>query len=205
MTRARTPSARVRPGVRPAQRRRSRRRRNPDVSPAVREAAVAKYREFHRYEPELVSTFPAGFAIPTMMIPVGRAKYTMYRSGKVDPSTLKKPRKPISYVHEHDAGVLCYLPVDDEDLDELGVDADPITVPASFANAEALVKLGESLGCAFQCEGDEEPWEIESVTPLPELYCTPDGKCLLVIQDRLSVLAMIWGGALGVFPRGIDG
>jgi len=185
--------------------RRTQRRRNPCVGPEVREAAVSKFREFHRFEPTKITEFAKGFAIPTEMQPVGRAKSTTYRSGKVDPETGKKPRKPIDYIHEHDAGVLCYLPVDDPDLDELEVEHSPMSVPQKFAGAEALVKLGESLGTAFQVDGDDEPWDIESMSPLPELYCTPDGKCLLVIQDRREVLAMIWGGALGVFARGIDG
>ncbi len=179
-------------------------RRNP-ASPEVRNAAVGKYKEFHRYEPRKITDFPAGFKIPTEMQPVGRAKYTMYRSGKVDPATLKKPRRPVDYIHEHDAGVICYLPVGDEDLDELEIDPSPVKVPRQFAAAQALVKLGESLGCGFQVDGDDEPCDFESEAPLPELYCTTDGKCLLIIQGRREVLTMIWGGALGVFGRGIDG
>ncbi len=171
----------------------------------MREAAVAKFKEFHRFEPTKITEFHKSFKIPTEMQPVGRAKSTTYRSGKVDPETGKKPKRSIDYIHEHDAGVVCYLPVDDADLDELEVQRAPVTVPRDFASTEALVKLGESLGCAFQIEGDEEPWDIESVSPLPELYCTPDGKCLMIIQGRREILAMIWGGALGVFRRGIDG
>lgn len=193
-------SGRQRLGTRPA-----RRRRNPSASPETRQAAIAKYEQFHRYPPKKITEFPKGFAIPTEMVPVGKAKYTTYRSGKVDPATLEKPRRPVDYIHEHDAGVTCYLPVDDEDLDELDVAAVPVTVPAAFSGADALVKLGDNLGFSFQCDGDDEPWEVESVKPLPELYCTVDGKCLLVIQGQREVLAMIWGGALGVFARGIDG
>jgi hypothetical protein len=47
--------------------------------------------------------------------------------------------------------------------------------------------------------------EAEGRAPLPDLCCTPDGKCLLVVQGKRKVLAMMWGGALGVFARGIDG
>lgn len=181
---------------------RRRARRNP-ASPEVREAAVAKFREFHRYEPKKVTDFPRGFKIPTEMVCVGPAKHTMYRSGKVDPSTLKKPKRPIDYIHQHDAGVKYYMAPDDEDLDELEIESDHVAIPRSFAQAEALVKLGESIGGAFEVDGEQV--DFEAVSPLPELYCTTDGKCLLVIQDRREVLAMIYGGALGVFGRGIDG
>lgn len=182
-------------------------RRNP-ATPETREAAVAKYEQFHRYKPEKITEFAKGFAIPDEMIVGGTAKYTTYRSGKVDPSTLKKPSRPVDYIHEHDAGVRVYLAIDHDFEDELFDDVetseiDLIDVPDQIRQVEALVKLGESLGFAFKMGGDLV--EYEGSRPLPELYCTPDGACLLIIQDRRDVVAMIWGGGLGVFARGIDG
>lgn len=178
--------------------------RNPSHANPARVEAVAKYEEFHRYPPTAIGDFPSSFEIPSEVLVGGRAKWVTYRSGKVDPSTLKKPRRPVNYIHEHDAGVQVYLPLDTEfDVDSDASEIDTVDVPREFREVPALVKLGESLGYAFLF-GLEE---VEAVgqDPLPELYCTPCGKCLFVIQDKREVLAMVWGGALGVFARGIDG
>lgn len=173
-------------------------RRNPGrEAPAE---AVDKYEEFHRYAPKSIGEFARGFKIPARMLKAGDAKWTTYRSPKVDPATLKKPRRPVNYIHEHDAGVEVYLPLN-ADAPEL--DGEPCDVPDEFRQVAALVKLGESLGFCYNVDGEEV--EAEGAAPLPELYCTPDGRCLLVVQDKSEVLAMIWGGALGVFARGIDG
>lgn len=172
--------------------------KNPSESPDEREAAVERYKTFHRYDPKDVGEFPASFAIPAKMKCAGPAKWTTYRSGKVDPATLKLPKRPVNYIHEHDAGVHVYVPVDDDDFD-----GKTVTVPREFREVGALTKLGESLGYCVKVDDDE--LEAESVAPLPELYCSSDGKCLYVVQDKREVLAMIWGGALGVFARGIDG
>lgn len=179
-------------------------RKNP-ATPEERAAAEAKYEEFHRYPPVKIGTFHKTFSIPSKMYEAGKAIYVTYRSGKVDPSTLKKPRRPINYIHEHDVGVKVYLPVSSESRDVLG-HTDTEEVPSEFQDVQALVMLGQSLGFAWQASGVDEPREAEGVDdPFPELYCTPDGKCLLVVQDKREVLAMIWGGALGVYARGIDG
>ena len=112
----------------------------------------------------------------------------------MDPSTLKKPKRPIDYIHEHDAGVETYIKDPHPDTD----------VPEEFTDVGALVKLGDCLGfCVVGCDGEEV--EAEATSPLPELYSTPDGKCLFVIQSKKDVLAASWGGALGVYARGIDG
>ena len=77
-------------------------------------------------------------------------------------------------------------------------------MPAEFTGAQALVLLGDNLGYSFELDGND----VEAVgqdDPYPELYCTPCGKCLLVIEGKREVLAMMRGGALGVFARGIDG
>jgi len=180
-------------------------KRTPTRNPADddgRQAGISKFEEFHRFQPTKIGSFPHGFKIPTTMLRAGPAKWTIYRSGKVDPSTLIKPKRPVNYIHEHDAGVVVYLPTTRENQDLLD-DADEHDVPLEFAGAEVLVKLGSCLGFAFEIDG--EPQEVEGVAPLPELYCTHDGRCLFVIQDKREVLAAIWGGALGVFARGIDG
>jgi hypothetical protein len=157
--------------------------------------AISKYKEFHRYDPKTVGEFPASFRIPQAVHRAGPAKHVLYQSGKVDPETLRKPRRPVDYIHEHDAGVVCYVTDGDGPL---------VDVPRAFVEAQALTRLGYCLGFKFE-DADGEECDAEGRPPLPDLYCTPCGKCLLVIQDRKTVLAMMWGGALGVFGRGIDG
>jgi hypothetical protein len=162
--------------------------RNPAPYQEDVDAAVGKFEEFHRYGPKKLQEVK--LEIPARVKKLGGCKYVLYRSGKVDPATLKKPRKPVDYIHEHDAGVVAYSVTGAADTD----------VPKSFRETTAVVYLGKCLGFAVK-DGPE----AEATEPLPDLCCTPDGKCLLVVQDRKKVLAMMWGGALGVFARGIDG
>lgn len=163
------------------------------------EDALDKYREFHRYDPKEIGAFPASFAIPDRLYRGGRAIFVTYQSSKVDPETLRKPRRPVNYIHEHDAGVVTYL----ADAKVCGcTHAQP--VPEKYRDVDALVRLGHCMGFKFEDEHGEEH-EAEAVAPLPELYTVPDGTALLVIQSRRTVLAMMWGGGLGVFARGIDG
>ena len=158
--------------------------------------AIAKYREFHRYDPKSVGPM-TGLRVPARMRCAGDAVCVLYRSGKVDPATLEKPKKPVNYIHEHNAGVKVYLPDGQADTD----------VPKAAREASALVLLGKCLGYDFRDPKypDDDPIQAVGQDPLPELYCIPSGKVLLVVQDKRQLLAAIWGGALGVFARGIDG
>lgn len=162
---------------------------NPAIDRDDADAAVDKYKEFHRFDPKALEEL-GELVIPRRVRKLGAAKYVLYRSDKVDPATLKKPARPVDYIHEHDAGVTVYVCDGKADTD----------VPASICEVTALVKLGKCLGYALR-----DGTEAEGTPPLPDLACTPDGKCLLVIQGKKKVLAMVWGGALGVFARGIDG
>ena len=166
--------------------------------PSEARDAVAKYREFHRYDPKKIGVFPDSFRIPDHMYRAGKADFVTYRSRKVDPETLRRPRNPVNYIHHHDSGVVCYLPR------AADADGEQVDVPVRFRKAPALTRLGDCLGFCFE-DLDGEKCEVESRDPKPDLYTTPDGECLLVIQSRKTVLAMMWGGALGVFARGIDG
>ena len=151
--------------------------------------AVAKYEEFHRYGPKKILELDV--RIPRRVRELGPAQHVLYRSGKVDPDTLKKPRKPVDYIHEHDAGVMAYACDGKADCD----------VPEEFYRVRELVVLGKCLGFALR-----DGQEAEGTHPLPDLCCTPDGHCLLVVQrDQKKVLVMMWGGALRVLPEGIDG
>ncbi len=151
------------------------------------EAAIEKFREFHASEPRKVSAFADRFAIPTSVVRVGRAVNVMYRSSKWG--------ERADYIHEHDEGVYVHLPR------ARRLEGRTIQVPAWIANVTALRKLGLCLGFTFTRDGEEIDAQVS--TPLPELYCTPDGRALLVISDQRTVEAIIWGGNLGVESRGI--
>lgn len=157
-------------------------------------AAKEKFEEFHRKRP---TRFYEGKTspIPARVRELGTAKFVLYRSSKKDPETGRAVPKPVNYIHEHDAGVRCYSPA-------RGGQA-TIDVPAFLRDAEALVLLGKCLGFGFRDKSGDR--DAEAIKPLPDLYATPCGKALLVIQDRREVLAMVWGGALGVEARGIVG
>lgn len=159
------------------------------------ERAVEKYREFHRYDPKAIR-ISRSFEVPDVMYLAGDARWVTYRSAKVDPETGRRPSRPVNYIHEHDAGVQTFLAKRHRPGDR------EVSVPRKFREVEALTRLGQCLGFCFEADGEQI---AEGCAPLPELYTTPDGRCLLVIQSRKTVLAMMWGGALGVFARGIDG
>lgn len=157
--------------------------------------AVAIYEGFHRFAPRKVGAFHASFKIPSRVNKQGPAIDVLYRSNKVDPETLKKPRKPINYIHEHDSkGVYTYLPRGPGAL---------IETPHWIRDAQALCMLGFCLGFKFKRDG--KVVEAVGKKPLPELYTTANGKALLVVQDKRDVIALVWGGKLDVEPRGIVG
>ncbi len=157
--------------------------------------AVAIYEGFHRFAPRKLGEFHASFKIPSRVNPQGRAVDVLYRSDKTDPETLKKPRAPLDYIHEHDSkGVVLYLPRGP---------GETIDTPDWIRDAKALSRLGDCLG--FKFERDGKIVEGKGKKPLPELYTTANGKCLIVVQGKRDVLALVWGGKLDVEPRGIVG
>ncbi len=167
-------------------------RKNPSPANPQRDKAVAKYKEFWRQEPTKVGEFPSSFKIPTRVHGMGRIIHVLYESLKTDPETLKKPGKPLAYIHEHDWGVHVHDLQGDLDTE----------VPDFIANAQALVCLGQCLGFKWR-DGEGDEHEAEGTDPLPDLWCTVDGRALLVIQSKKKVLQIIWGGSLGVEARGI--
>jgi len=157
--------------------------------------AVAIYEGFHRFAPRKVGEFHPSMKIPSRVNKQGPAVDVLYRSNKTDPETLKKPRKPIDYIHEHDSkGVFTYLPRGPGEL---------VETPHWIRDAKALCRLGHCLGFKFKRDG--KIVEAKGKKPLPELYCTANGKALVVVQDKRDVLALVWGGKLDVEPRGIVG
>lgn len=170
-------------------------RRNPGQL-AVPANALRMYRDFWQLDPRKVGAFSSGFQIPREAALVGSALNVLYRSGKTDPSSGEVPRRPIDYIHEHDAGVQVYRT--DASAPRRGVTT---RVPAFIADCPALVLLGECLG--FSYDDGEKEIVADGTRPLPELYTIPSGRALLVIQSKRTVKALIWGGRLGVEPRGI--
>lgn len=72
----------------------------------------------------------------------------------------------------------------------------------SFVGQEA--NTGEGLGFIYTYDdGSIGGAMVDS--PYPDLYCTPDGKCLLVIENHKKIRAMIWGGSMCVKDVGIVG
>jgi len=155
--------------------------------------AVRKYVEFHAHEPNKVGAFNPSFAIPETARLAGEAVHVLYRSDKLNPTTLEDEGW-VDYIHEHDAGVKVYRCDADADGAERAV-------PAWLRNTRELTWLGQCLGFAYKVDGKEVG--AEGSAPLPDLYATPNGKALLVIQGKRKVLALIWGGRLGVEARGI--
>jgi hypothetical protein len=168
-------------------------RKNPTED--TKRAAVGKYKEFWRQEPTKVGEFPSSFKIPTRMHKLGKAIHVLYESLKTDPETLKKPKKPLAYIHEHDFGVQICDTQGPANTD----------IPDFIVHAPALVCLGQCIGFAWFGDDDGEKHEAEGTDPLPDLWCTVDGRALLVVQSRRKVLQIIWGGSLGVEARGIVG
>ena len=159
------------------------------------EDAIAIYEGFHRFAPRKIGEFHPSFKLPSRCNKQGRAVDVLYRSDKVDPETLKKPRGTHDYIHEHDSrGVYTYLPRGPGPV---------VDVPPLIRDAGALCLLGPCLGFKFRRGG--KVVEAVGKKPFPELYWAPSGRALIVVQDKRDVLALVWGGKLDVEPRGIVG
>lgn len=157
--------------------------------------AVSLYRSFHSHEPREIRTVKGG-SIPSRAHRAGAAVNVLYASDKLNPTT-GEDEGWIDYIHDHDGGVVVYR-CDEAALGKL------TTVPAWITNVTELVVLGDCLGFAYE-DDDGHVIEAKGKRPLPELCAIPSGKALLVIQDKRHVLAIIWGGKLGVEDRGIVG
>jgi hypothetical protein len=161
-------------------------------------SAIRKYVQFHQRDPKRVGRFHRDLEIPDTITCVGVAKNVLYRSDKLNPET-SEDEGWIDYIHKHDRGVYCYLT-------ERGLEAEGgrlARVPAWVHGVSELVWLGQCLGFEFAPLEGGGPIKVFGKAPLPELYCSPSGKALYVIQSKRRLLAMMWGGRLGVEPRGI--
>lgn len=158
--------------------------------------AVRKYVQFHQHEPKKTGSFHPNLVIPEVVMCVGDATNVLYCSDKLNPET-GEDEGWIDYIHEHDKGVKMFTPIRVRD-DETRIRS----VPTSIRNVRELTWLGKCMGFAYRCH-DGKICKAEGTDPLPDLYAIPSGKALLVIQSKRTLLAMIWGGRLGVEPRGI--
>ncbi len=157
--------------------------------------AVSRYRAFHQQDPRKVGDFHRDLVIPREAVCVGSAINVLYRSDKLNPTT-GEDEGWIDYIHDHGAGVKVYRT--DRDAD-----GEIVTVPAALRRPTQLYWLGDCLGFAYKDLETGKKVDAKSTRPLPELYATPSGRGLLVIQGKRRLLAMICGGRLGVEPRGI--
>lgn len=160
---------------------------------------ITKYRQFHAHEPRKIGEFHPDLVIPEGAACMGEAKQVLYRSDKLNPSTLEDEGW-IDYFHDHDGGVQLYR------CDRAAMtdpDADVRRVPAWLRGARELTWLGHCLGFTYLEQATGRKRSARSTAPLPELFCVPSGKALLVIQGKRRLLALAWGGRLTVEARGI--
>lgn len=157
-------------------------------------SAAKMYVAFHQHAPRETGSFHRELVIPGRAVCVGDAVNVLYRSDKLNPTT-GEDEGWIDYIHDHKKGVQVYRC-------DPGAHGTEHAVPAWLRDVHELSWLGDCLGFAFK-DGDGREVEARGVKPLPELYTIPSGRALLVIQGKRKLLAMIWGGRLGVEPRGI--
>lgn len=157
---------------------------------------VTKYLEFHGQDPRKLGRFHRDLVIPARAVLAGDAQQVLYRSDKLNPTT-GEDEGWIDYFHDHSPGVRLYRC--DRQAATAGAER---AVPAWIRQTDALTWLGYCLGFSY-VDGDGHEQHAKGKEPLPELFCIPSGRALLVIQGKRHLLAMMWGGRLGVEDRGI--
>ncbi len=161
-------------------------RANPD-EPKVpdEDAAVGMFVTFNSFDPKQL-TYEPQFQWPERVRCLGEATWITYRSKKVIPDNGVKPR---GWQH-YNSGVSSYACDGKPDTD----------VPLFITDCTALALLGDCTGIGFGKTG-----EGKTTAPYPELYATPCGRALILVQSKRKVVGMIWGGGLDVQDRGIVG
>lgn len=147
---------------------------------------LKRYLEFHKLDPKRTGQLK-GLYIPGGMNYVGAALFTAYRSDKWE-------NEAHNYWHDHESGVRVYR----SDTD--GIDTD---VPAWLRQTTTLVRLGTCLGIGYMTK--DSVVEMRPGRSRPDLFCTPNGRALLIVDHRPQIVAMLWGGHLDVTGRGIVG
>ena len=157
--------------------------------------AASKFIEFHQRDVRRVGEFHADLAIPDTLLRIGDATQVLYRSDKLNPTT-GEDEGWVDYFHDHHPGVVLYRPAG------RGVAGLERTVPEWLRDVRELTWLGYCLGLSYRDDGGRVV-DVAAAKPLPELYCTPTGRALLVVQGKRKLVACMWGGRLGVEDRGI--
>lgn len=170
----------------------------PKENPTMPEAKKAQsmFRRFHTRDWRGEGEFHPDLVIPDTVVCMGRAVHVCYRSDKLNP-TDGRDEGELDYIHHHDPGVHVYRPERAR-----GPGGEVVAVPAWLRNVDQLTWLGKCLEYRFKPDGAGEA-TAKGTDPLPELYTIPSGKALLVIQSKRTLVALIWGGRLGVERRGI--
>ena len=158
--------------------------------------AERKYVEFHSQQPVKIGEFHKTFKIPQSARIAGDAVNVLYSSDKLNPET-GKDEGWIDYIHDHKEGVAVYRT-------DAHFSGRTRKVPKWIWGVDELTWLGHCLGFAYNDESGKEV-QAQADAPLPELFTIPSGRALIVVQSKSHVLAMIWGGKLGVERRGIVG
>jgi hypothetical protein len=166
-------------------------RKNPDVelppdAPRDFKRGVEKYEEFHDFDPKNYGPLSMG-QLPTTVYYAGRMLWTAYASDKWE-------RRNHNYIHDHDHGPKVYVA-----SAASGVRA--VSLPEWLRNVKTFVKLGRCIGLGFKApDGNEIEAQGDGTT---ELYTTPNGKALVVIEGKRRLEAIVWGGNLNVKAAGI--
>jgi hypothetical protein len=155
--------------------------------------AVEGYRRFTEFEPQEVGILE-GFVVPSQLMCIGDAIHVIYRSDKWE-------AKHHDYIHEHEAGVMVYVPKGSPiDKGEL------VETPSWLRKVEGIYLIGICLGFCYR-DAKGRKLDAES-KPRPELYSIPSGQALLIIsvhQAKAVLEAALWGGNLDVRAEGIVG
>jgi len=154
-------------------------------------AGVRRFLKFNKLDVNEVGPFNLD-RLPEWATLLGRGKWISYRSDKWE-------GKFHNYIHDHKAGVNYYRP--HWVANDNAVAANDNAVPTSIVNSETLVLLGQCLG--FRHLGAPEHNYMHGSRP--NLYCTANGRCLVIVSGKSRIVAMAWGGSLDVQARGIVG
>lgn len=163
----------------------------PSDSPGDFRRAMSKLEEFHQRAPKK-HWKNTHTSIPRTVVVVGEMLVIRYSSDKWGEDRAQK------YFHEHDGGVKCGLV---EDTRRNPPDGEVVEVPQRIRGVQTLTFLGRFLDGEYvtpegkhgRIAGSKASW-----------WCSPDGHALFVVDnDTDEVLAVVWGGDLGVEARGI--
>ena len=130
-----------------------------------------------------------GCEVPQSMRLLGACRWVTYRSDKWNDGTH-------DYIHKIESFPRVRVAVP-------GRGGDRVSMPAKVRETQVLTQIGLSaLGFAYGDDGDE----TEASLPRgAQWFWSERGRALLAIQSKKKLLAVVWGGALQIEPRGIVG